>query len=188
MRALIALTLFIVMLSAGSGYAQVRQEPPPSAPPVEKISPVLRDLTDATPWELFAGTLFERKKFHNDEFNIDYFVEIPIFSDEIKALDGKTVTVKGYMVTGHSDDYEGANVATIDHMAPVKQFLITGLPAGGCGDYDGPGSLAVEVHPVEAARPSPRVVAYKGTLELVSGSVEAKGIYYRLRDAVPVQK
>jgi hypothetical protein len=167
--------LALLTMFSEVAYAEITQDPIPTREEVTaQIDPAVRDIKDATPWELFAGTTFERKKFHDDEYKMDYFVETPIFDDAVKALDGKEITVKGYM-----------NIYQLQ--ATHKEFLLAAIPMEGEGHYDGPGSLVLEVHPAEPEEYAPGIVTYKGRLELVPGKLKARGIYFRLRDAVKVK-
>lgn len=172
----IALSVIMLMVLCGGDIkagAQVRQEPPPTAPQIDLIAPGLRDLKDVTPWELLAQTLFTRKKFHDDEYDMDYFVEMPEFPPAVAVLEGKQVTIKGYTIA-------------FDAAAEHQVFLVTGIPANGEDEYDGPGSLVVEVHAAQPLEIKNGVAAYTGIFETVPGDVKAHGIYYRLKDASPV--
>ena len=109
MKHFFSLIILLSVLGFGmhAANAQIVQEPVPTEPPVEQISPALRNLSDALPWETLAMTLFTRRKFHDDEYDMDYFIEMPEFPEAVRALDGTEVTIKGHMITYHNDGENG---------------------------------------------------------------------------------
>ena len=60
-------------------------------------------------WKLLSKVEIERR--YDETFNFE--VEFPIFSDEVKALDGKPITMEGWMIP--LDELRGKNYLCYQH-------------------------------------------------------------------------
>ncbi len=142
---------------------------------IKDIAPALRDLKDVLPWETLAETTFKRDEAYVKDFDLYEYFEVPTYAASVKKLEGTKIRVKGFVMLYDAED------------TPKEEFLITPLLPEGCGHYHGPGSLVLEVHtktPVTKAPKDP--VTYEGTLEFPKDPRTASGIFYRLKDAVPI--
>lgn len=81
---------------------------------------------DANPWKTLAKVTIERKFDEVMNFEIDY----PTFSEEVKALDGKEITLKGWMIP-------------LDELRGEKYFVLSALPFANCFFCGGAGPETV---------------------------------------------
>lgn len=122
-----------------------------------------------TSWRIF-GQAQEEKIETVTEDGFDVIYTKPIFSDEIAALDGKEITLKGYMFP-------------LGNAEKQTQFLFGPFPISCPYHYHVGPSLVMEVH----ADKNPiafdyEAVTVKGTLELVLDDPEYS-LFYRLKHA-----
>ena len=97
-----------------------------------------------------------RKEY--DEF-LGFKIDRPVFSEEIKALDGKEVTVKGFIIP--VEGYKGH-----------KEFIFSAFPYSMCFFCGGAGPESVmEVQAVEAINYVAESIVLKGKLHLNSEDV-----------------
>ena len=93
-----------------------------------------------------------------DEF-LGFKIDRPVFSEEIKALDGKEVTVKGFIIP--VEGYKGH-----------KEFILSAFPYSMCFFCGGAGPESVmEVLAVEAINYTAESIVLKGKLHLNSEDV-----------------
>lgn len=93
-----------------------------------------------------------------DEF-LGFKIDRPVFSEEIKALDGKEVTVKGFIIP--VEGYKGH-----------KEFIFSAFPYSMCFFCGGAGPESVmEVQAVEAINYVAESIVLKGKLHLNSEDV-----------------
>jgi hypothetical protein len=85
---------------------------------------------------------------------IDDYEYYPIFNPRIKAFDGKTVSLKGYIVP-IKDGFEHSSFLL--SVLPINQFFF-------CGKNGIP--MMVEVKMKKAVKYTPSIVTVKGTLKL----------------------
>lgn len=101
-------------------------------------------------------------------------VDIPIFSDEIKALEGKEVIVKGYVIP--VEGYKGH-----------KEFVFSAFPYNMCFFCNGAGPETVmEVLAKEDIEYSPDAITIKGKLTLNDSDINH--LIYGLTDVVLVEE
>ena len=116
-------------------------------------------------WQTLANITYE-KKF--DDL-LGFKVDVPVFSAEIKALEGKTVEVSGYIVP-----VEGYKSHT--------EFVFSAYPYNMCFFCGGAGPETVmEVTAVEPVKYSTERVRLRGTLTLNSDDINR--LMYILTDA-----
>ena len=76
------------------------------------LSLLLADLKqEPNSWKLLSKVEIERR--YDETFNFE--VEFPIFSDEVKALDGKPITMEGWMIP-------------LDELRGKNYFVLSALP------------------------------------------------------------
>ena len=93
-----------------------------------------------------------------DEF-LGFKIDRPVFSEEIKALDGKEVTVKGFIIP--VEGYKGH-----------KEFILSAFPYSMCFFCGGAGPESVmEVQAVDAINYVAESIVLKGKLHLNSEDV-----------------
>lgn len=99
---------------------------------------------------------------------LGFKVDVPVFSEEIKALEGKTVTVKGYIIP--VEGYKGH-----------KEFIFSAFPYSMCFFCGGAGPETVmEVFAKEPVKYTAEAVTLKGKLELNGSDINR--LIYGLRE------
>ena len=141
--------------------------------PTRTIEDYIKDYVDvpkgATDWKIFGKTKQINVEGKSKD-GMDYQYYKPEFPPEIKALDGKQVTVKGFMFPLNSTDKQSL-------------FLIGPFPVNCPYQYHVGPPLVIEVH----ADKHPTEFSYEpitvtGKLELVDKDPEFS-VFYRLLDA-----
>jgi hypothetical protein len=103
-----------------------------------------------------------------DEF-LGFKIDRPVFSEEIKALDGKEVTVKGFIIP--VEGYKGHT-----------EFIFSAYPYSMCFFCGGAGPESVmEVQAIEAINYTAESIVLKGKLHLNSEDVNK--LMFSLSDA-----
>ncbi len=121
-------------------------------------------------WKTLGKITFKKQY---DEF-MGFKVDVPVFSDEVKALDGKEVIVKGYIIP--TEGYKSH-----------KDFVFSAYPYNLCYFCGGAGPETVmEVTAVEGIKYTADPVTIKGILQLNSGDINQ--LIYSLTDAKLVKK
>ena len=119
----------------------------------------------ASIWQTLSKITY-KKQF--DEL-LGYKVDVPVFGKEVKALEGKEVTIRGYIIP------------TNGYVSP-KEFVLSAFPFSQCFFCGGAGPESVmEITSVEAIKYSPNPVTLKGTLQLNGG--DANRLIYALDKA-----
>ena len=91
------------------------------------LSLLLADLKqEPNSWKLLSKVEIERR--YDETFNFE--VEFPIFSDEVKALDGKPITMEGWMIP-------------LDELRGKNYFVLSALPFANCFFCGGAGPETV---------------------------------------------
>ena len=104
----------------------------------------------------------------NDEF-LGFKIDKPVFSEEIKARDGKEVTVKGFIIP--VEGYKGHT-----------EFIFSAYPYSMCFFCGGAGPESVmEVQAIEAINYTAESIVLKGKLHLNSEDVNK--LMFSLSDA-----
>lgn len=114
-------------------------------------------------WKVLEGISYEKS---TDEYGEIY---VPVFSNEVKALEGKEVTLPGYIIP-----FEG--------MFKPDQLIISSLPIASCFfcGSGGPETVA-EVEMKEPVKYSAKLVSVTGTLELNDSDTDQ--LMYILKNA-----
>jgi hypothetical protein len=116
-------------------------------------------------WSTLGKVTF--KKQYDDM--LGFKVDVPIFSPEIKNLQGKSVEIKGYIIP--VEGYKGS-----------KEFVFSAFPYNMCFFCGGAGPESVmEVYAKEAIKYTTEAIIIKGKLELNSNDVNQ--LMYILNDA-----
>ncbi len=116
-------------------------------------------------WSTLGKVTF--KKQYDDM--LGFKVDVPIFSPEIKNLQGKLVEIKGYIIP--VEGYKGS-----------KEFVFSAFPYNMCFFCGGAGPESVmEVYAKDAIKYTTEAIIIKGKLELNSNDVNQ--LMYILNDA-----
>jgi len=106
-------------------------------------------------WKTLGKITF-KKQF--DEF-MGFKVDVPVFSPEVKALDGQVITIKGYIIP--TEGYKSH-----------KDFVFSAYPYNMCYFCGGAGPETVmEVSAIEGIKYTADPVVITGVLQLNSGDV-----------------
>lgn len=116
-------------------------------------------------WKTLAKITYKKEY---DEF-LGFKIDKPVFSEEIKALNGKVVTVKGFIIP--VEGYKGH-----------KEFILSAFPYSMCFFCGGAGPESVmEVSAIEPIEYSAESIVISGTLMLNNDDVNK--LMYSLEDA-----
>jgi len=145
----------LAILLFGISFSAVAQETPAEAP-------------KKSLWKTL-GKITYKKKY--DEL-MGFKIDIPVFSDPIKKLDGKEVEVKGYIIP-------------VEGYKSHKEFILSAFPYNMCFFCGGAGPETVmEVEAVEGIEYSAEQVIIRGKLQLNDDDINR--LMYLLTDAVLV--
>jgi len=134
------------------------------------VSPALVSIkaqsgTTESLWKTLAKITYKKEY---DEF-LGFKIDKPVFSDEIKALDGKEVTVKGFIIP-------------VEGYKSHKEFIFSAFPYSMCFFCGGAGPESVmEVVSIDAVAYTAESIVLKGKLKLNSSDVNK--LMYALTDA-----
>jgi len=129
--------------------------------------PVVQAQTGATVslWKTLAKITYKKEY---DEF-LGFKIDKPVFSEEIKALNGKEVTVKGFVIP-------------VEGYKSHKEFIFSAFPYSMCFFCGGAGPESVmEVTASEPVEYSAESIVLKGKLKLNSDDVNK--LMYSLTEA-----
>jgi hypothetical protein len=116
-------------------------------------------------WKTLAKITYKKEY---DEF-LGFKIDKPVFSEEIKALNGKEVTVKGFIIP-------------VEGYKSHKEFILSAFPYSMCFFCGGAGPESVmEVTSVEPIEYSAESVVIKGKLKLNTDDVNK--LMYSLSEA-----
>jgi len=120
-------------------------------------------------WQSLADLTFKKEY---DEM-LGFKVDVPVFSESLKELEGKEVTIKGYIIP-----VEGYKSHT--------EFVFSAYPYNMCFFCGGAGPETVmEVYAIEAIKYTAEPVTIKGKLELNDSDINR--LIYALNDATLVE-
>lgn len=120
-------------------------------------------------WKSLADVAIEDRY----DTSIGYEISYPVFGEEAKALDGQSITVKGYMIPFET------------YLKP-KYFILSALPIAACFFCGGAGPETVmEVFSQENIELSSEVIQLRGRLELNMDNPDR--MMYILHDAILVE-
>jgi len=150
---------FLALLSISFVNPAIGQE---TAPPVpEKKKSIWKTL----------GKITYKKKY--DEL-MGFKIDIPVFSEPIKKIDGKEIEVKGYIIP-------------VEGYKSHKEFILSAFPYNMCFFCGGAGPETVmEVEAVEGIEYTAEQVVIKGKLSLNDDDINR--LMYILTDAELVEK
>ena len=104
---------------------------------------------------------------------LGFKVDVPVFSEDILALEGKEVTVKGYIIP-------------VEGFKNHKEFIFSAFPYSMCFFCGGAGPETVmEIYAKDPVKYTAEPVTLKGTLEL--NSTDINRLIYALNDVVKVE-
>lgn len=137
------------------------------------LLPAVHAQTDAPAnenlWKTLAKITYKKEY---DEF-LGFKIDKPVFSDDIKALEGKEVTVKGFIIP-------------VEGYKSHKEFIFSAFPYNMCFFCGGAGPESVmEVFAKEPVKYSAESITLKGTLKLNPDDVNR--LMYFLEDATIVE-
>jgi hypothetical protein len=116
-------------------------------------------------WKTLAKITYKKEY---DEF-LGFKIDKPVFSEDIKALDGKEVTVKGFIIP-------------VEGYKSHKEFIFSAFPYSMCFFCGGAGPESVmEVSSIEPVAYTAETIVLKGKLKLNSSDVNK--LMYALTDA-----
>ncbi|PZO86733.1 MAG: hypothetical protein DI626_05700 [Micavibrio aeruginosavorus] len=141
--------------------------------PERTIADYIKDYVDvpegAVDWKIFSKTK-ELKIEGRDADGMDYSFVKPEFPEDVKALNGKKIKIKGYMFPLESEDNQ-------------KMFLFGPFPVSCPFHYHVGPSMVLEVYTKgKGIKFSYDPLVLTGTLELVPEDLET-GVFYRLKNA-----
>ncbi|MBK7426181.1 MAG: hypothetical protein IPI60_03645 [Saprospiraceae bacterium] len=121
-------------------------------------------------WKTLSKITFVKKY---DEL-LGFKVDMPVFGDEVRKLDGKEITIKGYVIP-------------VEGYKSHKEFVFSAYPYSMCFFCGGAGPETVmEVFSKEPIKYSADPIIIKGKLKLNSDDINR--LMYALHDAVLVKK
>jgi hypothetical protein len=173
-----ALLAALLLLSIWSAPARALTTEAGSDSPTRTMMDYIKDYVDvpkgAVSWKTFGKTKeIDIRGTTKDGYDLEYYK--PGFTPAVKALDGKQVTVKGFMFP-------------LDETDAQKNFLMGPFPVSCPFHYHVTPSLVLEVHADKhPVRFSYDPVTVTGTLQLVQKD-EVNSTFYRLLDARIVEK
>lgn len=149
----------------GNLFAQVKQD---------GLKEILKnqkaDKNVANTWKTLSKITFKKEY---DEM-MGFKVDVPVFSDDVKALDGKEVTIKGYIIP-------------VEGYKSHKEFVFSAYPYNMCFFCGGAGPETVmEVSAIEGVKFTAEPITLKGILQTNSGDINR--LIYSMTKAVIVKK
>ncbi|MEN0002541.1 MAG: hypothetical protein AAF798_00310 [Bacteroidota bacterium] len=121
------------------------------------------------PWKTLSKITY-RKQY--DEM-LGFKIDIPVFSEQTKSLEGKEVTIRGYIIP-------------VEGYKNHSEFVFSAFPYSMCFFCGGAGPETVmEVYAKEPIKYSTEAITIKGTLELNDSDINR--LIYALKDAVFVK-
>jgi hypothetical protein len=121
-------------------------------------------------WKTLAKLTYKKQY---DEM-LGFKVDVPVFNEEIKKMEGKVVTIKGYIIP--VEGYKGH-----------KEFILSAFPYNMCFFCGGAGPETVmEVFAKEPIKYTAEPVTLKGKLELNSSDINR--LIYGLREVEQVKE
>ena len=117
-------------------------------------------------WRLLAKLTYTRK----EDPVLGFKVDVPVYSKEVKAMEGKEITIRGYIIP--TDGYKSTSA-----------FILSAFPYNMCFFCGGAGpETVIEVVCKTPIPYSADPVTLKGTLQLNGGDVNT--LLYTLKNAV----
>ena len=146
---MIRFSLFLMLMMASPAVASIKAQ----------------SGTTESIWKTLAKITYKKEY---DEF-LGFKIDKPVFSPEIKALDGKEITVKGFIIP-------------VEGYKSHKEFIFSAFPYSMCFFCGGAGPESVmEVVSIDAVAYTAESIVIKGKLKLNSSDVNK--LMYALTDA-----
>lgn len=121
-------------------------------------------------WKTLAKISFQKQ--YDDMMG--YEVDVPVFGEEVRALEGKEITVKGYIIP-------------VEGYKNHKEFVFSAYPYNLCFFCGGAGPETVmQVYSKAPINYTAEPIVIKGRLEL--NDSDAYNLMYALREAVQVDE
>jgi len=126
--------------------------------------------TGSNAWKTLSKITFKKQY---DEF-LGFKVDVPVFSNQVQDLDGKEITIRGYIIP-------------VEGYKSHKEFVFSAFPYNMCFFCGGAGPETVmEVVAVEPIEYTADPVTIKGILQLNSGDINK--LIYSLTDVELVEE
>ncbi|MEM6682382.1 MAG: DUF3299 domain-containing protein [Pseudomonadota bacterium] len=157
------LSIAVILLGAISGPSALAIEEIPTPPQLEDIWQPAQTPEGGLSWQVLEST--EELQRTDDE---GYIISRPKFSDEVKALEGTTVKVAGWMMP-------------LESGAEQRHFVLLGYPPGCPFHFHAGPRQFVEVLtiiPIQTQLWEPIVI--EGTLTLTG--YDETGVFYQIAD------
>ncbi|MCB0630010.1 MAG: hypothetical protein R2824_16550 [Saprospiraceae bacterium] len=120
---------------------------------------------DQNVWTLLSKVTFKKEY---DEM-LGFKVDVPVFGDEVKAMENKEILIKGYIIP-------------VEGYKSHKEFVFSAYPYNMCFFCGGAGPETVmEVFSTEAVKYTAEPIVLRGKLEL--NSTDVNRLMYILQDA-----
>ena len=139
-------------------------------------APAASDVPDAAEleventWKMLSRLTYKKEY---DEM-MGFKVDVPVFSKDIRAMEGKEVTVKGYVIP-------------VEGYKSHKEFVFSAFPYNMCFFCGGAGPETVmEIEAVEAVEYSADAITLRGKLQLNDSDINR--LIYSLTDARVVEE
>lgn len=134
------------------------------------ISFQVQSQSEANTWKTL-GKITYKKEY--DEL-MGFKVDVPVFSDDIKAMEGKEITIKGYIIP-------------VEGYKSHKEFIFSAYPYNMCFFCGGAGPETVmEVSALEPVKYTAEQIEIKGKLTLNDSDVNR--LMYILTDVKQVKE
>ncbi len=159
------LFLLLSVLITGNVLGQVQQDGLKDLLKNQKA-----DKNVANAWKTLSKITFKKQY---DEM-MGFKVDVPVFSEDVKALDGKEITIKGYIIP-------------VEGYKSHKEFVFSAYPYNMCFFCGGAGPETVmEVSAVEGIKFQADPITLKGILQTNSGDINR--LIYSMTKAELVKK
>ncbi len=120
-------------------------------------------------WKTLAGITYIKKY---DDF-LGFKVDFPVFSEEVEALDGKEITIRGYIIP-------------IEGYKSHKEFIFSAYPYNMCFFCGGAGPETVmEIQAAEPIKYTAEPIVIRGKLKLNDEDINQ--LMYAMIDVVQVE-
>lgn len=121
-------------------------------------------------WKTLGKVTFKKQY---DEM-LGFKVDVPVFSEEVRALDGQTITVRGYIIP-------------VEGFKNHKEFIFSAFPYNMCFFCGGAGpETVIEVKADEAIKYTAEPVTIRGKLRL--NDTDINDLMYELTEVVRVKE
>lgn len=121
-------------------------------------------------WKTLGKVTFKKQY---DEM-LGFKVDVPVFSEDVRALDGQTITVRGYIIP-------------VEGFKNHKEFIFSAFPYNMCFFCGGAGpETVIEVVADEAIKYTAEPVTIRGKLRL--NDTDINSLMYELTEVIRVKE